>query len=736
MSRWMRALANKLPRVSETERQALEAGTVWAEGELFSGRPDLQQLASLPYPRLTEAEQAFLDGPVEEVCRLVDPWQVEQERELPEEAWELLRRERFFGLLVPPEHGGRGFSHLAASAVFAMLTSRSMYLATVVLIPNSVGPGELLLAYGTPAQQQRYLPALARGEEIPCFALTEPGAGSDAASLTSRGVVRSGPQGPELVLDFEKRYITLAPLATLIGLAVRVEDPEELLGLGPQPGITCVLVPADAPGMRIGRHHDPMGIPFPNGPLAGEGVVVPLEDSVIGGAAGVGKGWRMLMEALSGGRAISLPAQSTIGALWAARVTGAYAQVRRQFGQPLARFEGIVEPLARIAGRAYLLEAARRFTCGAVDAGERPAVVSALIKYSSTEIGRRVAADAMDVLGGAAICRGPHNLLSASWSASPIGITVEGANILTRTLIVFGQGALRCHPFLRRQVQAVEEGRGGALLALGLAHGASFANTALRSALDTLGFSRFRRAPVAGKAAPYWRRLAAASCRFAVVADLMLLTLGGTIKARGALAGRLADALANLYLLTATLRRFEAEGQPQEDESLLHWCGEHLLGQVQESLDGALRNALLPGPAAPLGWLLRHLLAPLWRARPLGHGPSDRQGAAAARRLYADGEARERLTPNLFLEGEGIERLERAFAAALEVEPLRRKARHHARRGGEALSADEEERLATADALMREAIAVDDFSPAEYLGQSDADSHPEPDFRAVAGSAS
>ncbi|HEX2163122.1 MAG TPA: acyl-CoA dehydrogenase, partial [Thermoanaerobaculia bacterium] len=472
-----------LPRLSESERQALAAGTVWADGELFSGRPDLAALARAPWPELTAAERAFLDGPVEEVCRLVDPWRLASERELPPEAWALLRRHRFFGLALPREHGGHGFSAFAQSSVYAKLASRSLTLSVVVLIPNSVGPGELLLAHGTPEQRRRWLPWLAAGDEIPCFALTEPGAGSDAAAIASRGVVFRGEGGrPAIRLDFEKRYVTLAPLATLIGLAVRLEDPEELLGRGTAPGITLVLVEASRPGVEIGRRHDPMGLPFPNGPLRGRGVVVGV-DAIVGGAAGAGGGWRMLMEALSGGRAVSLPAQAVGGAETVARVAGAYAAVREQFGTPIARFEGIEEPLARIAGRAYAMEAARVLTCGALDAGERPAVVSALVKLRATELARRVAADGYDVLAGAALMRGPSNPLLDAWAAAPIGITVEGANVLTRTLIVFGQGAVRSHPWLGRAMAAAEGGDGGGLARALAGWGWSFARNLARAAL-------------------------------------------------------------------------------------------------------------------------------------------------------------------------------------------------------------------------------------------------------------
>ncbi|MFP3939375.1 MAG: acyl-CoA dehydrogenase, partial [Thermoanaerobaculia bacterium] len=487
-----------VPRMSATERQALEAGDVWVDGWFFSGRPDLRALAALPYGphgELTAEEQAFLDGPVEEVCRMVDDWELHHARELPEAVWSVLRRHGFFGLTIPREHGGLGFSALAASSVFGKLSSRSAGLAAVVLIPNSVGPGELLLAYGTEEQKNRLLPQLARGDEIPCFALTEPEAGSDAASLTSRGVVFRGPDGaPRLRLDWDKRYITLAPVATLLGLAVRLEDPGELLGAGPEPGITVVLVSTDLPGVETGRYHDALGVPMPNGPTRGRGVEVPA-DAILGGPAGAGRGWRMLMEALAAGRAISLPAQSVAGAKLLARGVGAYAAVRRQFGRPVGRFEGVQEPLARIAGFTYALEAARVLTCSAVDGGVRPAVISGTIKYRSTELFRELAADGMDVAGGAGICLGPRNLAARGWIGAPIGITVEGANILTRTLIVFGQGVLRSHPWALPILRSAEAEDARAFRRALLGQAGSFLGNLVRAPWLSLTGARLVRTP-------------------------------------------------------------------------------------------------------------------------------------------------------------------------------------------------------------------------------------------------
>jgi acyl-CoA dehydrogenase len=458
--RLMAALSGLLPRMGETERIALEAGTVWWDGELFSGDPDWQQLLAFQPRGLSEAEQAFLDGPVEELCRMLDDWQIWQDRAIPDEIWDYLKKERFFGMIIPREHGGLGFSAIAHSAVVAKVTSRSVPTVCALMVPNSLGPAELLLLYGTEAQRQHYLPRLATGEEIPCFALTEPHAGSDAAAPRSRGVVCRGRyDGEEVVgirLDWDKRYITLAPVATLIGLAFHLSDPEGLLGGAAEPGITCALVPHHLPGIDIGAHHDPLGVPFPNGPIKGKGVFIPI-DFVIGGREGVGNGWRMLMNCLAAGRSISLPSLSVGAAQLATRTVGAYGTVREQFGLPIGRFEGIEEALARIAGHTYLMNAARVITCGAVDAGEKPAVISGIVKAYLTQAMRDVLSDAMDIQAGAGICRGPNNILGRGFSSVPLGITVEGANILTRSMIVYGQGAIRCHPYLSAEMRAIEE---------------------------------------------------------------------------------------------------------------------------------------------------------------------------------------------------------------------------------------------------------------------------------------
>lgn len=668
---------NMVPTMSDTERVALEAGTVWIDGELFSGRPDFDRMLAETYPRLRPRERAFLDGPVQEVCERVDRHALQRTKDLPPEIWEFLGEHRFFGLAIPEEYGGHAMSTLAMSTIFGKLGAAAPALQSVVLIPNSVGPAELLLEVGTEEQKRHYLPRLASGQEIPCFALTEPNAGSDAGAITSRGVLFRGPaddgDGEELRirLDWNKRYITLAPVATLLGLAFKLEDPDNLLGRGKGLGITCALVPTDLPGVEVGLRHDPLGVPFPNGPTVGRGVEIPASQ-IIGGIDYAGRGWQMLMEALSGGRAVSLPATATAGARYIARVTGAYSAVRQQFGLDIGRFEGIEEPLARIGGLSYLMEASRVFTCGAVDAGERPSVVSALIKHSSTELLRELAIDGMDILGGAAICRGRRNLMADVYTAAPIGITVEGANILTRTLIIFGQGAIRCHPHAHGLLEAIRKDDPKAFRNGLFRQTYHVLRNAFRSAAFGLSRGRLSRGPHKGNTTIYYRRLAWASARFAFWADMAMAGYGGGLKFRGKLTGRFADILTWMYLGFATLRRYEAEGRRREDLPLVHWALQHSLARIQEGFEGIFANFDVP----VLGAWVRGPVLWWCRTNPIGAEPSDRLGAQVAQILRQPGEQRERLTNDLFhasTRDTHLGQLEEAFElAAAAAEPLAR----------------------------------------------------------------
>ena len=726
----LRQFRKVIPPMSRTEREALEAGSVWWDAELFSGRPDWERLLATPPARLSERERAFLDGPVETLCEMLDDWYItHEEKDLPEEVWAFLRQHRFFGLILPEAYGGLGFSARAHSEVVMKLASRSIVAAVTVMVPNSLGPGKLLLHYGTRRQREHYLPRLARGEEIPCFALTGPDAGSDAGAIPDRGVVAWGEWQGERVLgvrlNWEKRYITLGPVATLIGLAFRLEDPEGLLGSDPAPGITVALIPRDTPGIEIGERHIPLDIPFQNGPNRGRDVFIPL-DWVIGGRNGVGQGWRMLVESLSEGRGISLPALATGAGKMACRFTGAYARVRQQFHQPIGRFEGVEEALARIAGFTYQMDAARGLTLSALDAGESPSVISAIVKYHLTERYRRVINDAMDVQGGSGICLGPANLVGRAYQAIPISITVEGANILTRSMIIFGQGAIRCHPFVRRELEAAHDPDPERALrrfddAL-FGHIRFLLGNAGRSLLAGLTRGHLTPAPVTGSTRRWFRHLNWMSSAFALCSDLSMITLGGSLKRKERLSARLGDILSELYLASAVLKRFEDQGRPAADLSLLEWSCQQSLYRIQEAFRTLFRNL----PARPLSWLLRLLVFP--SGLPY-HRPSDRLDHAVARLLLESGGARDRLTAGIFVADDPDDRsaqLERALRQAVRVAPLEKTLREALRQGliqggalesrlGQAfgqglLSGEECQALRTMERLRRQVIRVDAFT--------------------------
>ncbi|HPF13090.1 MAG: acyl-CoA dehydrogenase [Planctomycetes bacterium] len=658
-----------LPEISQTEREALEAGTVWADAELFSGKPNWERLVGEAYPGLNEAEQAFLDGPAETVCRMTNDWQVWKERDLPAEVWEYLKREKFFGMIIPKEYGGLGLSGSANSAVVAKLSSHSSPLGITVMVPNSLGPAELLLHYGTDAQKDYYLPRLADGREIPCFALTEPAAGSDAGAIQANGEVFLGDDGSLLIrLNWNKRYITLAAVSTLLGLAFKLRDPNNLLGKGTDLGVTCALVPTNLQGVVLGRRHDPMGVPFFNCPTQGHDVVVSI-DAIIGGREKAGRGWLMLMESLAAGRGISLPASSTAGAHMAARVAGAYAAIRKQFGMPIGKFEGIVEPLARIAGRAYLLEAARRYTLGAIDSGAKPAVVTAMAKYNFTEQSRQSINDAMDIVGGAGISLGPRNLLAHAYMSLPIGITVEGANILTRTLVIFGQGAIRCHPYAYKEMGAIAARDVPAFDKAFTGHIGHVVRNTCRSIVLSLSRGNFAVSPVSGPAARYYRKLSWASASFATMADVAMGVYGGNLKRREALTGRFADVFSWMYLGNAVLKRFEAEGRRPEDLPFLRWSMDYTLFHIQQGFDGIFRNF-----DAPLvGWFFRGPIA-LWsRFQSIGSYPRDKDGAELAVVLQTPGALRDRITSTIFrgeVEGNALHELEHAFRLCHEADEV------------------------------------------------------------------
>jgi len=715
------------PKISETERQALDAGTTWLERDLFSGRLDWNKVLSEVYPTLTLAEQAFLDGPCEAVCHAVNPWLCQEVMDLPVTAWEILKKERFFGLTLARERGGRGFSALALTAIVGKLASHSMPLSVAVLIPNSVGPGELIERHGTDEQKREYLEALARGDEMPAFALTESGAGSDAASLVSQGRVFRDVDGElKIELNWRKRYITLAPIATVLGLAVVLEDPQDLLGEGPKPGITCVLVKTSLPGAIVGRRHDPMGVAFPNGPTEGVNVVVP-SSAIIGGHTGAGRGWEMLMEALSSGRGLSLPAQSAGGLKRIARVVTAYTQVRRQFGTPIAKFEGIKEKVSQILVNTYLSDAARILVAGAVMEGGRPSVMSAVSKYEQTEMVRRSVLDAMDVLGGAALCRGPRNPLLMALEGSAIQITVEGANILTRTLIIFAQGVLRGHPHALNHLKAIESG-----FVLGAAMSIyrhllftlwTLCRLALAEATRGLLTSASSwRGPFRSEK----RRLSWAALRFAALADLTLLAGGPALKRQGHANGRLADVLSSLFLGLCAVRRAAFEGRGDQDP-LVRASIETCLARA----DGAFLALLREFNAPVLRLLLRG--PGLWWARlnPLSRGPRDCDLDSAAREHSRPGPARDALTSGISLGSahDPLTALDAALDALTKAGPAEEKIAVGRRDGlfdadtllespdsdiaeayrTQVIGGDEAVAVALARKLGREVIEVDDF---------------------------
>ncbi|HEX3765876.1 MAG TPA: acyl-CoA dehydrogenase [Kofleriaceae bacterium] len=724
--RIMRWLAAHGPRITDTERIALEAGTVWWDAELFSGAPRWDRIVQFAPRPLSERERAFLDGPCTDLCFLLDDQAIRAAGDLPDAVWRFIRRERFMGMIIPEEYGGLGFSANAHSAVVARLASRNAAACVTVMVPNSLGPAELLLRYGTDAQKCYYLPRLAIGDEIPCFALTEPHAGSDATALRSTGVVCEGLYRGQRVLGmrltWDKRYITLAPVATVLGLAFRLVDPDRLLGGETELGITCALIPVDTPGVSIGQRHDPMGMAFANGPTRGRDVFVPL-DQIIGGPSMIGQGWRMVVESLSAGRSLSLPADAAGGAQLATRVISAYASVREQFGLPIGRFEGVQDRLGRIAGTLYWMNAVRRVTAGAVDAGEQPAVISAIAKRWSTEALRGIASDAMDIAGGFGICRGPRNPLAPIYEGVPVGITVEGANILTRSLIVFGQGAIRCHPYALTELRAAEALDLVAFDRALAGHVGWALRNAARSFVFALGGDELLRVPVASRAAPVVRELTRLSAGFAVITDAALATLGAGLKRAENLSGRLADALAWMYIASATVNRYAAD---PIDDVLFVWASREAIAQVRTALRGVIDN--LPGRVA--AGLLRLCVFPLGaRIRP----PSDRLTAAAARAILDGAPARLRLTRDMFVPGNrelGLGRLEAALDLAVAARPHLDRLREAARSGAlgalsgralldeavarHVLSPEQRALILEAEAARDDAIQVDAYTPGAF----------------------
>jgi acyl-CoA dehydrogenase len=734
----MKVMKGFLPQISETERVALEAGVVWIEKDLFSGKPDFKKLLKEPYPQLTKEEQDFMNGPVERLCAAIDDWKVYKDRELPPEVWDIMKKERFFGMIIPKEYGGLAFSALAHSEVIMKLASRSLPACITVMVPNSLGPAELLIHYGTETQKKRLLPKLATGDEIPCFALTEPTAGSDAGSIQASGVLFKGDDGKlSIRLNWNKRWITLAAISTTLGLAFRLQDPDNLLGKGTDLGITCALIPSNTKGVVLGRRHDPLGVPFWNCPTQGHDVVVSAEDCIVGGVKGAGKGWKMLMECLSAGRGISLPAQSTGGSKLVTRVASAHASVRKQFGVSIGQFEGIEEPLARIAAFNYLLEGARRLTCGALDQGIKPPVITAIAKYNSTELSRKQWNDGMDILGGQGISRGPRNLLAHGYTATPIGITVEGANIMTRTLIIFGQGALRAHPYAFKEVAAVEKNDLKAFDQAFWGHIGHVVRNLFRAKLLSLTRGRLAPSPVGGPVARYYKKLSWVSASFAIMADIAMGSLGGALKTREKITGRFADILSWMYLGFAVLHRYNAEGSRKEDLPFVHYCMKYTLSQIQKAFDGIFENIGVPG----LGWFFNGPIRAWSHMNTLADEVEDHVTHEISALIQKDSAQRDRMTEGIFYpqrDGEALKRLEVAFKAIKGAEDTEKKIRKAVKtkqlpklKGAklveEALKAGvisevEAANLKRAEELRLDTITVDDFSPEEYHSGSAVES--------------
>ena len=720
-----------LPAMTPTEREAIEAGTVGWDGELFSGRPRWAKLVGFPAPRLTSDEQRFLDRECEQLCAMVSDWETTHVyKDLPPAVWQFIKDAGFLGMVIPRQYGGLGFSAFAHSQVIAKLASHCSATAVSVMVPNSLGPGELLLHYGTEEQKRHYLPRLAKGLEIPCFALTNPHAGSDAASIPDFGIVCRGEhQGRQVLglrLTWEKRYITLGPVATLLGLAFRAFDPDHLLGDSEDLGITCALIPTGHPGVNIGRRHMPLNAVFQNGPNWGKDVFIPI-DWVIGGQPMIGKGWRMLMECLAAGRGISLPSSSTGLAKLVVRATGAYARVRRQFKTPIGKFEGIEEPLARMGGYLYSMDAVRRLIAGMVASGEKPAVLSGIAKYHLTDRARSIVTDAMDIAGGKGICMGPSNFLGAAYMQMPVSITVEGANILTRSLIIFGQGAIRCHPFVLKEMAAAHQADAHAAsvefdralfghIRFSLS---SFARTLV---LGLTGSHPVRVPEVAPEVRRYYQQLTRFSAALALLADVSMGVLGGSLKRKEKLSARLGDVLSYLFICSATLKRYEDEGRQAADAPLMHWAIWDAMFKTQTALEGVISNF----PNRLIAALMRRTVFPLGRPYVV---PSDRLGHEVARLLIAPSAARDRLTAGMYLpktDGEAVRALEDALEAALAAEPIEARIRE-AQKGGRfavkgtddaaaaaraasVITADELSLLRRASRLVDAVVRVDDFA--------------------------
>lgn len=744
VSSWvMKVMAPLMPKISDTEKAALDAGVIWVEKDLFSGAPNFKKLLhEEKYPQLTAEEKAFMENQVNTLCEMIDHWKIWKTRGIEQKVWDYIKKEKFLGMIISKEYGGLGFSALAHSEVIHTLSSRSLTATITIMVPNSLGPAELLNHYGTDAQKKRYLPKLATGEEMPCFALTEPGAGSDAGSIQASGELYRGDDGKLYVkVNWNKRWITLAAISTVLGVAFRLRDPKNLLGKGEDVGITCALISAKTPGVVLGRRHDPLGVPFYNCPTQGKDVIISAEEDIIGGLDWAGRGWQMLMESLAAGRGISLPAQATGGSKLACMVTSAHAVNRQQFGVSIGAFEGVQEPLSRIAHQTYMLEAMRLYCAGALDQGIKPPVITAMMKYHATEAGRVVINDAMDIIGGAAISLGPRNVLAEIYTATPIGITVEGANIMTRTLIIFGQGALRAHPYAYQEVKAIAENDLKLFDSAFWGHIGHIVRNKFRAILLSVTRGYLASAPVPSDLKIYVRRLSWASASFAILADLAMGTLGGSLKFREHVTGRFADILSHMFMATATIRRYLAEGERKEDLPIVKMALKHNLCEIQKAFDGIFDNMygvkqkgfvnkVLFGT---LHFIFKEVIGAWSRINSIGSQSTDYLKGVVVDKMLHDDNVRDNLCKGIYIPkdtNEAVGRLNHARKLSIEAASIDKKV-YKARRSGvlprvkgaalyEAALAKSVVTQAELDILKKaaearwDAIQVDDFDETSY----------------------
>ncbi len=694
---------NLMPKISETEKTALRAGTLWIDGEYFSGKPDFERIFKESYPQLTVQEQAFLDNEVNTLCAMTNDHKVFQERDLPPEVWAYLKKHNLFGMVIPKAYGGLGFSALGHSAVVQKLASRSQVLAITAMVPNSIGPGELILEHGTEYQKKHYLPRLADGREIPCFALTEPLVGSDATAINATGVLFKDEKGEvKIRLDFEKRYITLGAVATLLGLAFVLKDPDALFGDEKDLGITFALVPNTLEGVDQDHRHDPLGVPFINSSLYGKDVILEI-DMIVGAKAGIGKGWQMLMESLSVGRGISLPSTSSGGIKLTAHVAGAYTTIREQFGISISQFEGIQYELGQIAATTYMMDAARIFTIGAIDAGEKPAVINAVMKYHATERFRDVINSGMDILGGAGIILGEKNLIGHAYMGAPIGITVEGANIMTRTLIQFGQGVIRCHPYAYSEIEALEAGDIAAFDKLFFAHIGFALRNSVRTKLLFLsrGYLHFSKSDAF--VLKYERKLAWSAATFAAMTDVVMGLYGGGFKQKEMLSARFGDVLSWMYLLTATLRRFEAEGRKEEDKVYVEFIGAQALSEIQKAFDAIYANI----GNGFVHFVFKNIIGYATKLNALASEPNDKLYIALAAKLSQENATRQTLTEGIYIPDDpkaAMAEMDHCFEAVLQAKPIKVKIK-------KALKAKQ---LHKSETLFEDALAAKIITQEEY----------------------